>query len=185
MASRDLGYRRFFDINTVVGLRIENQRVFNATHKLVIRWVAQGRLTGLRVDHPDGLRDPMEYFERLRAACPDTWIVAEKILLGCERLRESWPIDGTTGYDFLNIVWRLFVDPSGAEPLTDFYRQFTGEPSDYAALLRARKQFAMRDTLRSVIYNLTQRFPDISEDERRHPDYTRHHIHEHIRSPLP
>ncbi len=184
MASRDLGYRRFFDINTLVGLRIENQRVFNATHKLVIRWVAQGRLTGLRVDHPDGLRDPLEYFQRLRAACPDTWIVAEKILLGCERLRESWPIDGTTGYDFLNIVGRLFVDPAGAEPLTDFYRQFTGESSDYAALVRARKQFAMRDTLGSEINNLTQRLLDICENDRLHRDYTRHDIHEVIRATL-
>src|SRR5260370_21278381 len=184
MASRDLGYRRFFDINTLVGLRIENQRVFNASHKLVIRWVAEGRLTGLRVDHPDGLRDPLEYFQRLRAACPDTWIVADKILLGCERLRESWPIDGTTGYDFLNIVGRLFVDPAGAEPLTDFYRQFTGEPSDYAALIRVRKQFAMRDTLGSEINNLTQRLLDICENDRLHRDYTRHDVHEVIRATL-
>src|SRR6266446_6271901 len=112
MASRDLGYRRFFDINSLVGLRIENERVFNATHKLVMKWVAEGRLSGLRVDHPDGLRDPLQYFQRLRAACPDTWIVAEKILLGSERLRESWPIEGTTGYDFMNIVGRLFFDPA-------------------------------------------------------------------------
>ncbi len=81
MASRDLGYRRFFDINSLVGLRIEHERVFEATHKLVRNWVAEGRLTGLRVDHPDGLRDPLEYFQRLRAACPNTWIVAEKIFL--------------------------------------------------------------------------------------------------------
>ena len=184
MASRDLGYRRFFDINTLAGLRIENRRVFDATHKLAIRWVAEGRLTGLRVDHPDGLRDPLEYFQRLRAACPDTWIVAEKILMGCDRLRESWPIDGTTGYDFLNIVGRLFIDPAGAEPLADFYRHFAGESSDYAALVRARKQFSMRDTLGSEINNLTQRLLDICENDRLHRDYTRHDIHEVIRATL-
>ena len=157
MAARDLGYRRFFDINSLVGLRIENERVFYATHQLVMRWVSERRLSGLRVDHPDGLRDPLEYFQRLRAACPDTWIVAEKILLGSESLRESWPVEGTTGYDFLNMVGRLFVDPAGAQPLTDFYREFTGESADYAgagsraqAILdaryaRQRNQYSHRD----------------------------------------
>ena len=184
MAARDLGYRRFFDINSLVGLRIENERVFYATHRLVMRWVAEGRLTGLRVDHPDGLRDPLEYFQRLRAACPDTWIVAEKILLGSERLRESWPIEGTTGYDFLNIAGRLFVDPAGAQPLTDFYREFTGESADYAALVRARKQFAMRDTLGSEINTLTAMMLDLCEADRLHRDYTRHEAHEVIRATM-
>jgi (1->4)-alpha-D-glucan 1-alpha-D-glucosylmutase len=184
MAARDLGYRRFFDINSLVGLRIENERVFYATHRLVTRWVAEGRLKGLRVDHPDGLRDPLEYFQRLRAACPDTWIVAEKILLGSESLRESWPIEGTTGYDFLNIAGRLFVDPAGAQPLTDFYRDFTGESADYAALVRARKQFAMRDTLGSEINTLTAMMLDLCEADRLHRDYTRHEAHEVIRATM-
>jgi (1->4)-alpha-D-glucan 1-alpha-D-glucosylmutase len=182
MAKRDLGYRRFFDINSLVGLRIENERAFEATHRLVRRWVAEGRLTGLRVDHPDGLRDPLQYFERLRAACPDTWIVAEKILLGSERLRDSWPIEGTTGYDFLNMVGRLFVDPDGEKPLTDFYREFSGESADYAALVRARKQFAMRDTLGSEINTLTAMLVDLCEADRLHRDYTRHEAHEVIRA---
>ena len=184
MAARDLGYRRFFDINSLVGLRIENERVFEATHKLVRKWVAEGRLTGLRVDHPDGLRDPLEYFQRLRAACPDTWIVAEKILLGSERLREAWPIEGTTGYDFLNVVGRLFVDPAGLQPLTDFYREFTGESADYAALVRARKQFAMRDTLGSEVNSLTAMLLELCEADRLHRDYTRHETHEVIRAVL-
>jgi len=184
MAARDLGYRRFFDINSLVGLRIENERVFYATHRLVMRWVADGRLQGLRIDHPDGLRDPLEYFQRLRAACPDAWIVAEKILLGSESLRESWPIEGTTGYDFLNIAGRLFVDPAGAQPLTDFYREFTGESADYAALVRARKQFAMRDTLGSEINTLTAMMLDLCEADRLHRDYTRHEAHEVIRATM-
>ena len=184
MASRDLGYRRFFDINSLVGLRIENERLFEATHKLVIKWIAEGRLTGLRVDHPDGLRDPLEYFQRLRAACPDTWIVAEKILFGSESLRESWPIEGTTGYDFLNMAGRLFVDSAGAQTLTDFYRGFTGEPADFAALVRARKQFAMRDTLGSEINTLTAMLLDLCEADRAHRDYTRHEAHEVIRAAM-
>ena len=184
MAARDLGYRRFFDINSLVGLRIENERVFEATHKLVRKWVAGGRLTGLRVDHPDGLRDPLEYFQRLRAACPDSWIVAEKILLGAERLRASWPVEGTTGYDFLNLAGRLFVDPAGAQPLTDFYREFTGEPADYGALVRARKQFEMRDTLGSEINTLTAMLLDLCEADRLYRDYTRHEAHEVIRAAM-
>jgi (1->4)-alpha-D-glucan 1-alpha-D-glucosylmutase len=184
MAARDLGYRRFFDINSLVGLRIENERVFYATHRLVMRWVTEGRVKGLRIDHPDGLRDPLEYFQRLRAACPDTWIVAEKILLGSESLRESWPIEGTTGYDFLNIAGRLFVDPAGAQPLTDFYRDFTGESADYAALVRARKQFSMRDTLGSEINTLTAMLLDLCEADRLYRDYTRHEAHEVIRATM-
>ena len=184
MAARDLGYRRFFDINSLVGLRIENERVFYATHQLVMRWAAERRVSGLRVDHPDGLRDPLQYFQRLRAACPDTWIVAEKILLGSESLRESWAIEGTTGYDFLNVVGRLFVDPAGAQPLTDFYREFTGESADYGALVRARKQFAMRDTLGSEINTLTAMLLDLCEADRLHRDYTRHEAHEVIRATM-
>jgi (1->4)-alpha-D-glucan 1-alpha-D-glucosylmutase len=184
MAARDLGYRRFFDINSLVGLRIENERVFYATHQLVMRWVAEGRVTGLRVDHPDGLRDPLQYFQRLRAACPDTWIVAEKILLGSEKLRESWPVEGTSGYDFLNIAGRLFVDPAGEQPLTDFYREFTGESADYAALVRARKQFSMRDTLGSEINTLTAMLLDLCEADRLYRDYTRHEAHEVIRATM-
>ena len=184
MATRDLGYRRFFDINSLVGLRVENERVFYATHQLVMRWISERRLSGLRVDHPDGLRDPLEYFQRLRAACPDTWIVAEKILLGSESLRESWPVDGTTGYDFLNMVGRLFVDPAGAQPLTDFYREFTGESADYPALVRARKQFSMRDTLGSEINTLTAMLLDLCEADRLHRDYTRHEAHEVIRATM-
>jgi (1->4)-alpha-D-glucan 1-alpha-D-glucosylmutase len=184
MAARDLGYRRFFDINSLVGLRIENERVFYATHQLVMRWVAEGRVTGLRVDHPDGLRDPLQYFQRLRAACPDSWIVAEKILLGSEKLRESWPVEGTSGYDFLNVAGRLFVDPAGEQPLTDFYREFTGESADYAALVRARKQFSMRDTLGSEINTLTAMLLDLCEADRLHRDYTRHEAHEVVRATM-
>ena len=184
MAARDLGYRRFFDINSLIGLRIENEQVFEATHMLVRKWVAERRLTGLRIDHPDGLRDPLEYFQRLRAACPDTWIVAEKILAGSERLRETWPIEGTTGYDFLNMTGRLFVDPAGERGLTEFYREFTGEAADYPALVRARKQFAMRDTLGSEINTLTAMLLDLCEADRMHRDYTRHEAHEVIRAAM-
>ena len=116
-AHRDLGYRRFFDIATLIGLRMEDEQVFQDTHGRVLEWVREGGLDGLRIDHPDGLRDPQEYFDRLRAAAPEAWIVAEKILEPGEHLPETWPIEGTTGYDFLNRVAGLFIDPDGEEPL--------------------------------------------------------------------
>ena len=93
-AARDLGYRRFFDVNSLVGLRMERRHVFDDTHRLVLQWIRAGDLDGLRVDHPDGLRDPEGYFGRLREAAPDTWIVAEKILELGERLRPSWNVAG-------------------------------------------------------------------------------------------
>jgi (1->4)-alpha-D-glucan 1-alpha-D-glucosylmutase len=110
-AARDLGYRRFFDINTLVALRMEDEQVFADTHALVLRWLREGVLDGVRIDHPDGLRDPEAYCQRLHRAAPQSWIVVEKILEPGEGLRDSWPVAGTTGYDFLNRVGGLFVDP--------------------------------------------------------------------------
>ncbi len=184
MAARDLGYRRFFDISTLVGLRIENVQVFEATHALTRKWVNEGRLSGLRIDHVDGLRDPIGYLERLRAAAPNTWIVVEKILAYDERLRESWPIDGTSGYDFLNIVGRLFVDPAGAKPLTEGYREFTGDASDFQSLARAKKQLAMRGSLGSEVNRLTAKFLEVCEASILYRDHSRHEVHEVLRAVL-
>ncbi len=101
-AGQELDYRRFFDINTLVSLRIEDPRVFDDTHVVVLDWVRKGVLDGLRVDHPDGLRDPRQYAERLHEHIPNGWIVVEKILEPGEKLPDDWPVAGTTGYDFLN-----------------------------------------------------------------------------------
>ena len=94
----DLRYRRFFDVNDLIGLRVEDPAVFDDVHRLVLRWVERGLVDGLRVDHPDGLRDPAGYLARLRGAAPEAWIVVEKILAADEALPAGWPVDGTTGY---------------------------------------------------------------------------------------
>jgi len=141
-AARDLGYRRFFDINGLVGLRAEHEHVFHDTHRLVLAWLADGTLDGLRIDHPDGLRDPEAYLDRLREAGPQAWIIVEKILEPGEALRDSWPVDGTTGYDFLNRLSGLFVDPEGEKALTELCAEFTGESTDWAEVARARKHQA-------------------------------------------
>ena len=180
-AGRELGYRRFFDINTLVGIRVEDERVFQDTHCLTLKWLKQGVLDGVRIDHPDGLRDPQGYFERLRRAVPKAWIVAEKILEPGERLREKWPIAGTTGYEFLNRVGGLFIDSTGEEPLTRIYTEFTGVDPDYHGLVRERKQQVLRGTLGSDVNRLTAQFMDVCEQHRRYRDFTRHQIHQALR----
>jgi (1->4)-alpha-D-glucan 1-alpha-D-glucosylmutase len=180
-AGRELGYRRFFDINTLAGLRMEDERVFKYTHRLILGWLRTGVLDGLRIDHPDGLRNPANYFERLHAAAPDAWIVAEKILEPGEDLRPSWPIAGTTGYDFLFRSNCLFVDPAGEKPLTDFYSEFTGESADVRKVARARKEQVLRETLGSDVNQLTALFASVCEAHRRFRDFTRHDIHQAIR----
>ncbi|MFL6121811.1 malto-oligosyltrehalose synthase [Actinophytocola sp.] len=114
----ELTYRRFFDITTLAGVRVEDPAVFAATHGEVLRWVRNGDVTGLRVDHPDGLADPGGYMRRLRAEAPEAWLVVEKILAVDESLPASWPVDGTTGYDALREFSGLFVDPAARSRLT-------------------------------------------------------------------
>jgi (1->4)-alpha-D-glucan 1-alpha-D-glucosylmutase len=180
-AARDLGYRRFFDINTLVALRMEDEQVFVDTHALVLRWLDEGVLDGVRIDHPDGLRDPKAYCQRLHRAAPQAWIVVEKILEPGERLRASWPVAGTTGYDFLNRVGGLFVNPAGEQPLTDLYAEFTGESVDYPELVRAKKHLALHELLGSDVNRLTALFVEVCERHRRHRDYTRYELNEALR----
>jgi (1->4)-alpha-D-glucan 1-alpha-D-glucosylmutase len=179
-ASHDLGYRRFFDINTLVGLRMEDERVFADTHFLVLRWLADGTLDGVRVDHIDGLRDPEQYLRRLHQAQPAAWVVVEKILEPGESLRESWPIAGTTGYDFLNTVGGLLIDPAGERPLTRFYTEFTGEPVDFTSIALEKKDLVLRQILGSDLNRLTALFVEVCELHPLHRDYTRHDLHEAI-----
>ena len=177
-AGRDLPYRRFFDINTLVGLNMEREDVFEATHALVLQRVSEGLLDGLRVDHPDGLRDPENYLHRLRAAAGGCWVVVEKILQPGERLHPSWPVQGTTGYDFLNRVNGLFVDPAGEVPMTHLYSLLTGGDQAFQEIALASKRQVMSTVLASDINRLTESLVQICESHRRYRDYTRHELHE-------
>jgi (1->4)-alpha-D-glucan 1-alpha-D-glucosylmutase len=175
-AGRELDYRRFFDVHTLVGLRAEDERVFADTHRLVLDWMRRGLLDGLRIDHPDGLRDPGQYFERLRAAAPDGWIVVEKILEPGERLPREWPVDGTTGYDFLNLAGGLLIDPAGEAPLTDLYTELTGESADWPELVLSKKHLVLHDLLASDVNRIAEIFLQVCERHRRFRDYTRHEL---------
>jgi (1->4)-alpha-D-glucan 1-alpha-D-glucosylmutase len=180
-ASRELGYRRFFDINTLAGLRMEDERVFEDTHFLILRRLKDGVLDGLRIDHIDGLREPAQYLVRLAKYAPDAWILVEKILMPGERLRDSWPVAGTTGYDFISRVSGLFVNPDSEPALTQLFADFTGETRDYNELVVQKKKFIMSEILGSDLNRLTELFVEICEQHPHHRDYTRHELHEVIR----
>ncbi len=135
-----LNYRRFFTVTQLAALRVELPQVFANTHERVFRWRQRGWIDGFRVDHPDGLRDPLGYLERLGRAAPDAWIVVEKILEPGEDLPPDWPVAGTTGYDFLNRALGLLVHSVAERPLTAFYAEFTHQPADFAALARTKKR---------------------------------------------
>ncbi|WP_245641807.1 malto-oligosyltrehalose synthase [Nonomuraea candida] len=134
------GYRRFFDVSSLIGLRVEDPAVLFATHEVIFWLLDEGLVDGLRVDHPDGLADPRGYLERLRDRSGGAWTVVEKILIGPERLPGDWPCDGTTGYDVLNRVNGLFVDPAGKEPLVRLFTELTGRPADYRPVMAQAKR---------------------------------------------
>lgn len=186
----EINYRRFFDINDLAALRMENSEVFAATHALIGSWVRAGDVSGLRVDHPDGLRDPAQYFARINAwarplrvaarvapngggLVPDLYLVAEKILARDEALPDDWPIHGTTGYDFANLVNGLLVDAQGEQAITRVYETFIEARDHYPDMLYECKKLIMHTSLASEINNLGIRLERIAERDRRTRDYTR------------
>ncbi|MEO5987093.1 MAG: malto-oligosyltrehalose synthase [Candidatus Limnocylindria bacterium] len=181
-ASRDLGYRRFFDIDDLVGLRVEDERVFAETHALPLRWVAEGRVDGLRVDHPDGLRDPAGYFTRLRAAAPDAWIVAEKILELDEALPTDWPVDGTTGYGFANLATGIQVAREAEAPMTELWNSLADAGPDWESVVADARAEVLSTVLGSDVNRLTDLFLAVCEAHRRYRDFTRHELHHALRA---
>ena len=188
VAGDEINYRRFFDINELAAIRTEIPEVFQATHQLILRLIAEGKVTGLRVDHPDGLRDPAAYLRQLQQSqlCPPSemssssngfnsrplYIVAEKILSKGETLPADWAVSGTTGYDFLNQVNRLFVRRSSRSAFDRIYRDFIGAKSSYRELVNSRKKMIMLISLASEINALSHRLDDISERNRHYRDFT-------------
>ncbi|MEV8549087.1 malto-oligosyltrehalose synthase [Streptomyces glaucescens] len=130
LARTELNYRRFFSISELIGVRVEDPEVFDATHATLLRLLHEGVVDGLRVDHPDGLADPDGYLRRLHEATGGRWTVVEKILSDDERLPAAWPVAGTTGYDALRHVDGVFTDPAGAAELLARYRRFAAPPAD-------------------------------------------------------
>jgi (1->4)-alpha-D-glucan 1-alpha-D-glucosylmutase len=151
----EINYRRFFAISDLAGLRVEDEDVFDATHAEVLRWYGAGELHGIRIDHPDGLRDPAGYLRRLRDRAPDAWLVIEKILEPDEDLPD-WPVDGTTGYEVLSGVCGVFVDPAAADAFTTLDTRLTGAPTAWAELVHTGKIEAATKLLAAELTRLTR-----------------------------
>ena len=156
-AATQLNWRRFFDIDTLIAIRVEDPDVFDATHRVVLSLVAEGLIDGLRVDHPDGLADPGRYLRRLADATKGAWIVVEKILAHGEEL-PPWDCAGTTGYDSLALVGGLFVDPAGGPPLTEDYVRFADGKRTFAEVARDAKRDIADATFTAELSRLTRLF---------------------------
>ena len=162
VAADDINYRRFFDINDLAGVRIELPAVFDDVHRLVFRWLRQGCIDGLRIDHPDGLADPAKYFHALqaragaaRAGDTPLYVVVEKILAAHEALPD-WPVHGETGYHFAFLVNALFVDSRAADRFTRIYAGFTGEHAPYNEVLASAKHQVLAQSLASEFTRLAR-----------------------------
>ena len=152
----ELNWRRFFDVTSLIAVRVEDEDVFTATHGLLLRLLDEGLIDGLRVDHPDGLADPRGYLDRLAKATDGAWVVTEKILTGTEKLPRDWRCSGTTGYDALGAVGGLFLDPAAAGPLTTTYTRFTEGTPRFADVAETAKRQVIRHSLAAEVYRLTR-----------------------------
>ncbi len=155
-AFKQINYRRFFDIADLICLRTEDPTVFEATHQLVFDLLSEKLVDGVRVDHVDGLREPQEYLERLRRRAPDAFVVVEKILTGDEELRCEWPVQGTTGYEFLNRLNGVFIDPEGRVEMDRLYGQFTGCTETFSEILLRCKRQVIRELFWGDVGNLAR-----------------------------
>jgi len=171
-------YRRFFDVNSLIGVRTELSEVMAATHARIEKMVSQRQVQGLRIDHPDGLRDPREYFQRLRKLLPDGRVYVEKILDNDEKLVEDWPIDGTVGYDFLAKVNRLWMDDQRVDTLTATYSDFTGHSVNLAKLIREKKRHIADDTFAADMERLAVLALKSARADWHSRDISPHHLRE-------
>lgn len=183
-AAEEINYRRFFDINELAGLRMENARVFEATHRLIFELIDQKKIHGLRIDHADGLNDPTGYFHWLSRGLSSplrrrqVYLVAEKILAPYESLPADWEVDGTTGYDGLSAINGLFVDARHEQAFTELYQAFIGQPVDFEHLVYINKRRIMRSALASELNVLANRLNQIAESSPMTRDFTLNSLRE-------
>jgi (1->4)-alpha-D-glucan 1-alpha-D-glucosylmutase len=174
VAADDINYRRFFNINELAGLRIELPELFEHAHGLVFELLREGWIDGLRIDHIDGLFDPKLYLCRLRQQAPRPfYLVVEKILARHEALREDWPVEGTTGYEFANLVLGLLVDPSGEEGFTRAYTDFAGQHRPFDQIIYDCKIRIMLNEMASELNVLARDAGRLARQNPRTADFTR------------
>ncbi len=184
VAAEEINYRRFFDVNDLAAIRVELPEVFDAVHKLLFELVASGAVTGLRIDHPDGLYRPLEYFEKLQMRCAKAlrvplpkdgraiYLIVEKILTGEEQLPQNWPVHGTTGYGFANQVAGVLVDHNAEGAISKIFKRFIGHSLHFGHLVYAKKRLVMRISLANEVNVLGTMVDRLSEQNRWFRDYT-------------
>ena len=182
VASDDINYRRFFDVNDLAALRVDNEAVFEATHRLVLELIGSGALDGLRIDHADGLYDPLGYFQRLTGRIArvtaaaggsrSVYLVAEKITASFERLPAQWPLHGETGYHFANVVNRLLVDTASKGRMGRIYRSFIGEPRQWSDVTYECQHRVLRKSLASELNTAANLLARIAHGDRQTRDFT-------------
>lgn len=181
VAADDINYRRFFNINDLAGVRVEDEAVFDALHAAVLERCRRGEIAGLRIDHIDGLYDPAAYCRRLRARAPAGCLIyVEKILAAHETLPD-WPVEGTTGYDFAALVTQLFVDDTAAPTFTRIYEDFTGETTPFELMVAQCKRLVMRRELASELAVLSRMALQLAQEQRRSRDFTQATLTEALR----
>ncbi|MCI5825378.1 MAG: malto-oligosyltrehalose synthase [Arcanobacterium sp.] len=172
VANEELNYRRFFDVDTLVAIRVEDDAVFAHSHQLLLELYRAGLIDGFRIDHPDGLADPREYLRKLHRATEGAWIVAEKILEGTETLPSDWPCAGTTGYDSARRIQGLFTDPSGLAALTQSYVEISGNTAGVENTQIQAKRDIIATSLYSEIDRLATLVAEICHRDVRLRDHT-------------
>jgi (1->4)-alpha-D-glucan 1-alpha-D-glucosylmutase len=200
VAADEINYRRFFDVNDLAAIRSEEPEVFKATHELILGLIGEGMVTGLRIDHVDGLRDPGQYLRMLQSECaaavgattanfivsnradafgdpaerppPRFYVVVEKILAAAEPLRADWPVYGTTGYEFLNDLNGLYVESGSRERLEDFYSRFARHQREFSDIVYDSKKLVLRALMSGEQNTLARRLDRISEQHRWSRDFT-------------
>ncbi len=164
----ELNYRRFFTVTTLAGVRVEVPEVFAATHVEVRRWFDQGLVDGLRIDHPDGLRDPERYLDHLASLTGGAYTLVEKILEPGEELPRDWAMDGTTGYDVLALLDRVLTDPGGETPLTDLEARLLGARPDWERLVHDQKRAVADGSLLAETRRIVRELPDLLPHAQEH-----------------
>jgi (1->4)-alpha-D-glucan 1-alpha-D-glucosylmutase len=182
VAADDINYRRFFNINDLAGIRMELSELFEHAHKLVGKWLVDGTLEGLRIDHIDGLFAPQQYLERLRGLTSrQFYLVVEKILAQHETLREDWPVEGTTGYDFATQVTGLLIHPNGEAPLSAAYERFIGYASDFDEIVRRSKLRITDNEMASELHALARDAARVARQNPLTTDFTQNILQRAIR----
>ncbi len=186
-AADEVNWRRFFDVSTMGGVRVERPEVFESSHSLIFRLFTEGLVDGVRVDHVDGLAEPREYCQRLRSRLEElsvrrpealqhgnsrTYVVVEKILARGEPLRRDWHLDGTTGYDYMNDVGALLHDPDGAEPLAALWAEITGRSATFADEALSARRKILAENLAAELDRVTRALHRIARDAQITRDFT-------------